>query len=182
MSAGHPQVQEVLAQAFRTGSFTDARESKVYLSDTTIVMTASVEGGQGKHFGFNQGNDKAKEQEREWFVDATALLVPELAQELDASWTPVPLTLENVKPWIRRWVLPPLTERYRRQGLQVSWDTSVIQWLAGEILESKALMKGEGLLEEKVLLNIIPHIGSKSAVVISYDDDEEIRVRSLKGD
>jgi ATPases with chaperone activity, ATP-binding subunit len=53
VDAAHPQAQEVLAEIIRSGFMTDAQGRKVYMSDTVVVMTASVEETAKRCIGFH---------------------------------------------------------------------------------------------------------------------------------
>lgn len=181
VEASHPQAQEVLAQALHSGSFTNAQEQKVYLSDATVVLTVTAEVRSGKRIGFTPEGAEEEEELQAAAPDLSSLLVPDLVAELDVWWAPASLTTERVESWVKRWVFPPLAERYSRQGLEIEWDPSFINWLSKEILETGDLMRGERLLEEEVLPEMVPYLDTPGKVVLACGEDGSIQIDAKEG-
>lgn len=182
VEASHPQAQEVLAQALQTGSFTNAQERKVYLSDATVVLTITAEGRAAKRMGFTSDSEGHDGQLAGAAPDIHSLLMPDLIAQLDVWWSPAPLTMERVGSWITQWVFPPLAERYLRQGLEMAWDPSLVKWLSTEIIKTGDLMRGERLLEEEVLPRMVPYLDAPGKVVVARGDDGSIQIEAQKGD
>jgi ATP-dependent Clp protease ATP-binding subunit ClpC len=181
VEASHPQAQEVLAQALRSGSFTNSREQKVYLSDATVVLTVTTEGVRRNQLGFVAEGATQMPEAADAAEGIRSLLVPDLVAELDIAWSPAPLTMERVESWVTRWVLPPMAKRYGRQGLQITWDPSFVTWLSGEILESGDLKHGERLLEEEVLPQLVPHLDSRGKILLACGEDGALQIEAKKG-
>jgi ATP-dependent Clp protease ATP-binding subunit ClpC len=181
VDASHPQAQRVLAQALHSGSFTDTREQKVYMSDAVVLLTASAGGPAGSKRSLGFLAEHSVVDGAPTVEEIGSLVIPDLLAEVDASWSPVPLTAGRVETWIKAWILPPLAERYERQGLKMQWDASLVKWLSNEILEAGDLTRGERLLEEKVLPEMIPYLDRSDTVILSYEDDGNVKIQAEKG-
>jgi ATP-dependent Clp protease ATP-binding subunit ClpC len=166
----HPKALEVLAQAFNSGSFTDARERKVYLSDAVVVLTATSEKVLKEKLGFQtKGTELADREPIE--IDPSAVLSDDLIPLLDAVWRPRIDSHERVQGWLHDWILPPLTERFSRQGLHLDWEESTIEWLSNEVLASSNLSSAEELIEKVVIPELVPLLDVRADVTISYEDE-----------
>lgn len=177
--AAHPQAQQVLAEALCSGFLTDAQGRKVYLSDTVVVMTATVEELTKRRIGFHAG----EEREKEGWTGPRALpaLLPDLMDRVELYWQPEQPTAERLQVWLKEWVLPSLVERYQRQGLEVEWDPSVMEWLSATILAAGELTRGERLIEEWVLPALIPYLDRPGKVILTYHQDKGIQTEYTKG-
>jgi ATP-dependent Clp protease ATP-binding subunit ClpC len=182
VDASHPQVQVALAQALRSGYFTNNRGRKVYLSDAVVVMTIFTEGREAvKPLGFLGVQDERETLEARALPPVSSYVVPELAAEADVSYRPTHPQAENTRTWIERWVLPPVSECYEQYGLKLEWDPSILKWLSNAILEAGDLTKGGWLLEEKVLPKILPYLRQATKVVLSCEKDGSVQIRVSKG-
>jgi ATP-dependent Clp protease ATP-binding subunit ClpC len=181
IEASHPQVQEILAQAFNSGNFSNAHEQKVYLSDTTVILTITTQEKAGNNLGFITYDEQTQNHTDYTSPDIRSFLIPELIAELDAWWSPIPFSKEYLKTWVSRWLLPPLTKRYQRRGITMIWKESVIDWIAEEILRSDDISKGQSLLEKKALPNIIPYLDTTDKIVLSCKNGNQIHVNGKKG-
>ncbi|MGB9777477.1 MAG: AAA family ATPase [Anaerolineae bacterium] len=179
VDAAHPQAQEVLAEAFRSGFLTDAQGHKVYLSDTVVVMTANVEETAKRRIGFHA--DRDDREAGKVGPEVLPPLLPDLMDQVEISWQPEQPTAERLQTWLKEWVLPPLVERYQRQGLEVEWDPSVVDWLSAAILTAGDLTRGERLIEERVLPALIPYLGQPGKVILTYHQDKGIQTEYAKG-
>ncbi len=179
VEASHPQAQEVLAEAFRSGFLTDAQGHKIYLSDSIIVLTATAaERGGRRRLGFGR-DDAGRETEEEPALEITPPLSPDLLARLDLRWRPERPTIERVQLWLEHWVLPSLTERYQRQGLEIVWDPTVVEWLSATVLATGDLQQGEHLVEERVLPTLIPYLNAQGKVILSYGTDVGIQIQHM---
>jgi len=181
VESSHPQAQEVLAQAFQSGFFTDARGRRVYLSDAIVVLTAAIEERAKRPLGFGRGSGEDREEEERATADVSPPLVPDLLAQIDLHWRPERPTSEGVQLWLERWVLPSLSERYERQGLQIDWDPSILKWLSEAIVIAGDLTQGERLVEERILPLLIPYLNAPGEVVLSFEEDRGIQIQSAKG-
>jgi len=179
VDAAHPQAQEVLAEALRSGFLTDAQGRKVYLSDTVVVMTATVEETAKRRIGFHA--DREGREASQVGPGILPPLLPDLMDRVELCWQPEPPTAERLQVWLKEWVLPSLVERYQRQGLEVEWDRSVMEWLSAMILAAGELTRGERLIEEQVLPVLIPYLDQPGRVVLTYDQDKGIQTQYTKG-
>lgn len=176
VDAAHPQAQEVLAEALRSGFLTDAQGRKVYLSDTIVVMTATVEETAKRRMGFHTSGEG-------WEVGQIGPgvlppLLPDLMDRVELTWQPEPPTGERVQTWLKEWILPSLVERYQRQGLEVEWDPSLVEWLSATIMAAGELSQGERLIEEQVLPVLVPYLNQPGRVILAYDQDKGIHIQT----
>lgn len=175
VDAAHPQAQEVLAEALRSGFLTDAQGRKVYLSDTVVVMTATIEETARRRLGFqSEGEEQVASKAGPAVLPP---LLPDLLDRVELSWQPERPTGERIQAWLKEWVLPSLVERYQRQGLEVEWDPSVVEWLSATILAAGELSRGERLIEEQVLPALIPYLNQPGRVVLTYEQDKGIHIQ-----
>lgn len=180
IEASHPQAQEVLAEAFRSGFLTDAQGRKIYLSDSIVVLTATAaKEGTRRRLGFGR-DDAGREAEEETGPEIPPLS-PDLMARLDLCWRPERPTTERVQLWLEHWVLPTLTERYQRQGLEIVWDPTVVEWLSATVLATGNLQQGEHLVEERVLPTLIPYLNAPGKVILSYEKDVGVQIQHTKG-
>lgn len=179
VDAAHPQVQEVLAEALRSGFLTDAHGRKVYLSDTIVVMTATVEELAKRRIGFRAGEER---EDRRWTgPEVLPALLPDLMDRVELCWQPEQPTAERIRVWLKERILPSLMERYQQQGLEVEWDPSLVEWLSATILAAGELTRGERLIEERVLPALIPYLDRPGKVVLTYHPDRGIQTECAKG-
>lgn len=169
----------MLAEALRSGFLTDAQGRKVYLSDTVVVMTATVEETVKRRIGFHADREGLEASQ----VGPGILppLLPDLMDRVELCWQPEPPTAERLQVWLKEWVLPSLVERYQRQGLEVEWDPSVTEWLSATILAAGELTRGERLIEEQVLPALIPYLDRPGKVILTYHQDKGIQTEYTKG-
>jgi ATP-dependent Clp protease ATP-binding subunit ClpC len=177
VEASHPQAQEVLAQAFRSGFLSSAVGQKLYLSDATVVLTVTTEERQDRRIGFVAG----EREEVQASPELASLLIPDLVAELDAWWSPRHPTSENIQSWVKQWLVAPLSERCKRRGLDIEWDPSVLAWLAEEISKAGGLLEGERLVEERLLPLLVPHLDKAGRLVLYSERDGSIQIRREKG-
>lgn len=182
VEASHPQAQEVFAQAFRSGFFNDARGRKVYLSDAVVVMTVTTERRTQRQIGFVPTDEAGDRKAAGLGPELSSLLVPDLVAELDVFWQPEQPTADRVQLWLKGWVLPALTERFQRQGLELDWDASVLKWLSEEIFASGDLAQGERLVEDEILPLLIPYLQGPGKVTLARKTDGTIHIEPTKGE
>jgi ATP-dependent Clp protease ATP-binding subunit ClpA len=148
--ACHPVVREVLRQGLHEGFITDAVGKRIFLSDAVVLLSAQSEGQSRRAMGFvTQGSavvDDQREQLRELLgagllaeVDIVCLrtsgaLIEDTAVETD--------------------LLESLRTRFRKQGLEVSWDQGVLAWLSLERREKG----GRAACERAVDEYVAPHL------------------------
>jgi ATP-dependent Clp protease ATP-binding subunit ClpC len=179
VAASHPQAQELLAQAFRSGYFTTAQGRRVYLSDTIVVLTVTSESQTGRRIGFDVQDEEEMAEAPPPEARLETLVSPDLLSELDVWWRPRFPTPERVETWVKRWVLPALSRRYQQQGLEIDWDPSLLKWVSDAVIDAGDLKQGERLLEEQILPALIPYLNTPAKVILSYDEDGGVKVQSI---
>ncbi|MBI5710808.1 MAG: ATP-dependent Clp protease ATP-binding subunit [Candidatus Eisenbacteria bacterium] len=127
--AAHPQVLEVLAQALESGSLTDSRGKRIFLSDTVVVLTAPVTEAKQAHLGFKAGAEAPAAADAGVRRSAEGALGARLAGQCDFVFHATDGGAVRPSGALQHGVLDVLSERYGKQGVEVSWDASLIEWL-----------------------------------------------------
>jgi ATP-dependent Clp protease ATP-binding subunit ClpA len=172
--ACHPQVREVLVQALSTGYLTDARGKRIYLSDAVVLLTADVAIQLQRPLGFVQGGDSATEDLRQAIGDAVGA---ELAAQLDLVIASVPTGEAPRRRWLEKHLLSDLADRYRKQGVELSWDDSLVAWLLREETASRNQREWERLVDERLsplLIRYLPSTAGKEVrcLLVKCEGDE----------
>jgi ATP-dependent Clp protease ATP-binding subunit ClpC len=165
--ACHPQVLVVFLQALATGVLTDARGRKLYLSDTIVIMTAGVGIETNRSIGFQQAEAAKRNDARRSAVEVFGEDLIDLADLVVAE---VPLVDAAQRHFLTR-LLADLGERYRAQGLTLTWDESLVDWLATQQDATASQLDWERLVDERVspqLIRNIPPTGEQRALSVSY--------------
>jgi len=131
----HPAVRQVIAQSMAAGRLVDGRGQPLVFSDTVVLLTASAEceGGHGP-LGFRRaeeletGSGAAGPASRLHAL-AEEVLQPALARQVDVVLTGVAPGRSPAPAWPGQHLLSDLVSHYRKQGLHVSWDDSLVEWL-----------------------------------------------------
>ena len=132
IDACHPQVRELIARALADGFITDGRGKVIYLSDTIILITAGFSYARQKSLGFVDTSEE-KSQPEHHLPEITAQVIGvELTAQIDLFVHERPNSSSARRSWIESYLLPELSDRYRRLGLVVAWDDSLITWLASQ--------------------------------------------------
>ncbi len=174
--ACHPQVREILQDALETGVITDGCGRRIYLSDTVVLITAAIAVSAGRTAGFRSAGPVSRESaceaaERELgeaFVDTVDLVCSELAS--DAAGSPEGL-------------LTDLAHRYRKQGIQIEWDDSLIAWMTRSAHGHGH--NGERLLDESLIPLLIPYLpaaegaGSRQLMIRSEEGKLSVEEKGL---
>ena len=181
INLSHPKAQEVFAQAIHAGYLTSYQDKKIYLSDAVFVLTIDIEQKEGKKLGFLPHEKASSVEEDKLFIPLNQYIIDEIINELDFSWTPEKLTLENISVWVEEWIFPPVYERYSQMGLEMEIKSDLVHWLASEIMRINNLNHGEQLLEEEVLPNLIPYLNTKGKISIDLTEDNLIQIINDQG-
>lgn len=163
----HPQIRRVLAQALADGVLTDARGKHIYLSDTVVLLTAAIYPESRGKLGFGQ----PQELDDGVVPDLVAReLGAEFAAQVDLVCTRAPSSEEAKRRWLRHHLLEDLADRYRKQGLDISWDDSVIDWLLAKRSAFESQPGWERYVEELLggqLLRHLPEDASKPVKTVT---------------
>lgn len=163
VDAAHPAVREVLRQALEDGILTDARGKRTYLSDAVVLLTAESETHAQRRLGFADphGGDHGRDEgPRE--AELRSLLAEAVGRELvalsDLVTAGVPHSTEAQRRWLRQRLLGDLAERYRRQGVVLEWEESVVDWLMELRSQSEGRASWERLVDERLSPELIRHL------------------------
>jgi ATP-dependent Clp protease ATP-binding subunit ClpC len=178
----HPAARDILAQALDSGSITDGRGRRIYLSDAIVLITAGVGEGTTHHVrGFrpwdsatqtpttSSGHAQAEAALGEGLVDLADLVCADVVSAESAGVR-----------WIEDHLMSDLAERFRRQGLALRWDPSVVDWLVKRAGGSghQAVAR---VIDEHVSALLVTHLpptfGATPRAVMLHCEGDAIRVR-----
>lgn len=175
--ACHPQVLAVWQEALAEGVLTDARGRRLYLSDAVVLMTAAIPVAQEmnrKSIGFRQdlsvGEDEDGDHARRI---AARALGEELVGECDLVCTAVPQADgTGQRLWLECGPLPQLAARYKKHGIDLHWDESLVGWLSAQQLTER---KWEHLVDNELAPLLIDHISTENtrkltSLLVKYAD------------
>jgi ATP-dependent Clp protease ATP-binding subunit ClpC len=156
----HAQVRAVLTQGLASGFITDARGKHLYLSDAIVLLTAGLPVESERPIGFLRGTESSEPRAT---VNAVAVLGDELAAQVDLTCATVLRSEATRRRWIEEHLLGDLAARYRRQGLELHWDESFINWLVEPKRASASQRDWERLMDETISPLLVPHLTSRTA-------------------
>jgi ATP-dependent Clp protease ATP-binding subunit ClpC len=129
----HPQIRTILAQAIKDGFIVDGRGRTIYLSDTIILLgtNANINLRQPhRSLGFQtRENSQTEDPGALIFNEFAHALTPELAVLVDVFVTGLKPVQAVSSDWLKNNLLDDLSERYSKQGLNLTWDPSLTNWL-----------------------------------------------------
>ena len=170
----HPDVMNILLQILDDGRITDAQGRTVNFENTVIVMTTNA--GSDKRTGSVGFNMSADEQGKEKAVKAlNDFLRPEFINRVDEIIYFHRLTEENIRA-IASLMLEDLRTAMAERGTALTWDESVIAYLAGKGYSAtygarnlQRLIQKD--IEDAIATEIIDHRkGAASAVSLTVSD------------
>ena len=174
----HPAARDILAQALAAGVITDASGKRIYLSDVIVLVTAA--GGEVATARSVRGfRPRDSVEETPETPDARAQAEGVLGAEFVAL---ADVVCADVVPadaararWVEDHLMSSLAERFRRQGLSLSWDPAVVGWLLARTARSGQLGV-ERLIDEQVSSLLISHLPPTAeaglrAVILSCEGD-----------
>ncbi len=124
----HPSVRAVVNQGLLEGRLTDGQGKSIYFSDAVVLMTAEVTIQVQRSLGF-QLKDEQGVEVSDVYRAVAETIGNELASQVDLFMPGIqPATVS--KEWLKDHMLADLADRYLKQGLQLNWDTSLVDWLA----------------------------------------------------
>jgi ATP-dependent Clp protease ATP-binding subunit ClpC len=174
IDACHPQIRQVISRALAQGYFTDGRGKDIFLSDTVVILTASIWVEAHRSLGFQTKNGSPS-------VDIQRAVVQTLGEDLAGlidlcSVHTAPLT-SNGAAWIENELLGGLSRRYLEQGIQLQWDKSLVDWLMTQRDLYANERDWERFVDEKLSLNIIQHLPEERSktvlpVTVRYDGEK----------
>ena len=124
----HPSVRAVINQGLQEGRLTDGQGKSIYFSDAVVLMTAEVTIKAQRSLGFQLKEEQGVEVS-DVYKAVAETIGNDLASQVDLFMPGIqPATVS--KAWLKDHMLADLAERYLKQGLQLNWDTSLVDWLA----------------------------------------------------
>jgi ATP-dependent Clp protease ATP-binding subunit ClpC len=168
----HPQIRTVLTQGLASGFITDARGKRLYLSDAVVLLTAGLPASAARAIGFKLAGEPFEVSET---VNVAAALGEELAAQVDLVYTSVLRSAATRRRWLEEHLLADLAARYAKQGLELKWDETFVQWLVGRGERSRSQRDWERLMDESIGPLLVPHLsgarpGKRRAMLVRCQD------------
>ena len=151
----HPTIRQVFIQALADGFLTDAQGKRIYLSDTIVILTAALSNGARRAIGFGKSEEPPSLALREAGVRD---LGPELLDRVDLVFARISSSDEARRRWLEKTLLADMAERYRRQGIQLLWDKTVLDWLLDQQETFRQQSDWERLVDQKLSPILVRHI------------------------
>jgi ATP-dependent Clp protease ATP-binding subunit ClpC len=187
--ACHPQVREVIVQALADGFIAESRGKRIYLSDVVVVATAAVakematrKVGFGRDEGPAAPSPRAQGDARHRVED---LVGTAFVAECDLVCSKVPTAGESQTGYLREVLLAQIAARYRDYDIELSWDKSLLDWLAAKHGVNTSQRDWERLVDEELTPAIVPYLASsggsrgKTLVVRSVAGEIQIEVSTV---
>jgi len=168
----HPKVRELVTKMLSEGVLVDTNGRKIYLSDTIVLVTASITLEQKKVTGFRTNVVPRVEDLR---GDIERELGSEFFEQVDVVCTHAVSADFATRHWIQHNLLNDLSERLRKMGIRVCFDDSIIDWLLS-ISRCKNKRDWERLVDGSIgafLARYLPEIeADKRMIVIKCENGE----------
>ncbi len=150
VEACHPQVLGVVVQALSDGFVTESRGRRIYLSDAVVLLTARTALAHHHAIGFADAARPAATAATDLRQAVADVLGEALVSECDLVCDARADNRQIDKEWVRTQLLDELSHRYRRQGLEVRWDDSAVEWILGQAKACDNRRDWERLIDERV--------------------------------
>ena len=174
----HPQVLEVLRQALEDGILTDARGKRTYLSDAVVLLTADIDPQSGRRLGFGP-QDSAPEVDARHAAEES--LGRDLVEECDLVCVGAPTSGQAQRLWLHHRLLTDLAERYRRQGVLLVWDETLIDWMLNLEEAGEGRHHWERLIDERLSPVLIRHLPNHVSAAGEESEPPTLRIRAENG-
>jgi len=181
--ACHPHVREVIARGIRDGVITDALGKHIYLSDAVVVLSSSVEVGERTPVGFvpEEGNEEDDAPQRAARDVAAEVFGRELLDHIDVVCAAAPSTRDAGRRWIEKQLLAGLSERYRRHGIELHWDESLVEWLLEHQADRAGQHEWERLADERISPLLVPYLtpqeGKEVKTLVLTSEGGEVQIQ-----
>lgn len=153
----HPQIRAVIAQAMTEGKITDGRGRPIYFSDTIVLLTASIPLTPRRSLGFS--TNEAGFKSGDIYRSVSATIGAELADQVDL-FLPGVRPMEISKDWLEGHLLQDLEKRFFKQGIQLNWEASLVDWLFDKRGEFFNERDWERWIDDTLSPQIIPYLSS----------------------
>jgi ATP-dependent Clp protease ATP-binding subunit ClpC len=120
---------QVIAKALNDGFITDAVGKRYFLSDAVVLLPASSEEEpHGLALGFERAGEKADAAAERRLLDTQ---FGDSADHVDVHVSELSLdSAAEADAWLTGVLLPGIAERYRRHGVDLTWEPAVVDRLA----------------------------------------------------
>jgi len=96
--------------------------------------------------------------------------------EIDLLCAEVSTSEAGERRWLKDHLLADLAARYRREGLDLDWDESVIDWLLAQQGAQGSQREWERLVDEQLSPLLVPYLPGAGAKEVKL-----VQVRALGG-
>jgi ATP-dependent Clp protease ATP-binding subunit ClpC len=134
----YPSIREVLSQALLSGWIMDGRGKAIYFSDSVVILTSEIDIQIHRSIGFQHEDEGIGGQEI--FKSIVEAVGEDIASQVDLFVTGIGSSGGVTLKWLQENLLAGLVEKYARQGLTLSWDPTMLNWLT---------QQQEGLFSER---------------------------------
>ena len=123
----HPSVRALINEGLIEGRLTDGRGKSIYFSDTVVVLTANITWETQRSLGFPVVQEEGVAAPNVFKAVAESI-GPDLAGQIDL-FLPGLQPVEVSKEWLKDTMLADLSARFLKQGIQLEWDASLLDWM-----------------------------------------------------
>jgi len=153
LHACHPSARDILLHGLNEGMITLADGKRVYLSDSVILLTADI----APHNAIGFANEQIIGPEKTRDI-AEKLLGEDLVEQVDLLCAHLRSDVTAQEQWLQESLLDDLRQRFRAQGVSLSFDQSLLPWLLARSSTHFTRLDWERLVEEHLCPAIIPHL------------------------
>lgn len=155
IQAAHPAVRDVLAKALADGFITDSSGRRIHLSETVVVMTVRLPEEAHRRLGFPNSSEAPLRGLR---MALEEMVGRELLEQVHLICTQLPSSDADLRRWLHHSLLEELAGRYRRHGIELSWDESLLDWLISSVGPGSGPHDYERLLDDLLSPLVIEHL------------------------
>lgn len=158
IDACHPSIREAVAQALANGMIIDGRGKPIYFSDTVILLTAEISLQARRSTGFLAAEDAPDEDDI--YAAIEAALGGTMANQVDLFVAGVQDHSKGAsQQWLEENLLGGLAERYKKQGVLLEWDASLMAWLSEQQATRWSQHDWENWVDDEFSPQVIPFLG-----------------------
>lgn len=168
----HPQVREVVTRALADGFITDGRGKVIYLSDSIVLMTAQLQIEKNRPIGFTAET----RDPQDLFKAVESVMGPEMAAQIDVVAVDTARSDTARRTWLEKHLLLDLSNRYLKQGIKLTWDSTVLDWLMTHKELDVNERNWERFVDEFLSPVIIPYLSTDDTtkeirLIVKYEED-----------
>lgn len=171
----HPYIRQVMMQAFKDGWLMDGRGRPMYLSDTIILLTADISIEVRRGLGFSAEQEEVKFEDVETAIQSA--VGEELASQIDLVLFGHREVADVSETWLQGALLEDINKLYLKQGVELVWDKTVVDWLVGALSQGFSDSDWEHWVDHALTPAVIPHLphsntSSKIKVAVKMTDGD----------